>query len=123
MPALASAGSRLLLARSAVASTSTAAAVASSSSSSHLPRRAYASEAEPADGEEKPVWVSGIKANRQKVRIEKMFDEYNYDETSGHGHEMVQKERDALAFMRTVELELPKLKRELRFISYSLPMV
>ncbi|CED82724.1 Ribosomal protein S24/S35, mitochondrial, conserved domain [Phaffia rhodozyma] len=40
----------------------------------------------------------------------KLFDDFQYDETTSIGHEMIQKERDALAFMRTVELELPKLQ-------------
>jgi hypothetical protein len=39
----------------------------------------------------------------------KLFDDY--DETTAEGHAMIDKERDVLAFMRTVELELPRLVR------------
>lgn len=46
-------------------------------------------------------------------RKPKLFDEFQYDETTSTGHQLIQKERDALAFMRTVELELPKLTRPL----------
>jgi hypothetical protein len=41
----------------------------------------------------------------------KLFDDYDYDETTAEGHAMIDKERDVLAFMRTVELELPRLVR------------
>lgn len=47
-----------------------------------------------------------------RVVKERLYEDFQYDETTGHGHEMIQAEREALAFMRTVELELPKLKRE-----------
>ena len=41
----------------------------------------------------------------------KLFDDFDSDETTAEGHAMIDKERDALAFMRTVELELPRLVR------------
>ena len=46
------------------------------------------------------------------MQRERLYEDFQYDETTGQGHEMIQAERDALAFMRTVELELPKLKRQ-----------
>ncbi|KAL7411932.1 hypothetical protein BDY24DRAFT_393995 [Mrakia frigida] len=104
-------------ARAALASSSTA--VASSSSSRVLLRpsllslrpshRSYADAAPAAGKVEAPQ--AGIK-RKDRVRVvkERLYEDFQYDETTGHGHEMIQAEREALAFMRTVELELPKLK-------------
>lgn len=80
--------------------------VLSRSSVCTLGRRSYA-EAAPADPQ------AGVKRkDRVRVPKDKLFEDFQYDETTTHGHELIQKEREALAFMRTVEIELPKLKRK-----------
>jgi len=111
-------------ARAALASSSTSSCSFTSSSSSRLllrptllslgtSRRAFADAAPPAAPAKFEAPKAGIhKKDRVRVQRERLYEDFQYDETTGQGHEMIQAERDALAFMRTVELELPKLKRQ-----------
>jgi hypothetical protein len=86
-----------------------------SSSSSPLLRRSMAKAA--ASATDAPPDEAAAAAKTQpkrsliRAKTPSLYDDFEYDETTNIGHEMVQKEREALAFMRTVELELPKLKR------------
>lgn len=69
-----------------------------------LSRPSFQADAAPAQPSSRP-------AKPERARAAKLFDDFAYDETTAEGHAMIDKERDALAFMRTVELELPRLVR------------
>lgn len=91
-------------------------------SAASLVRRSLATEASSSAGPATAAGAGRVPGGPGAGRSSKLFDDYDYDETTGEGHRMIDKERDALAFMRTVELELPRLVRASAPPAFSSPL-